>query len=157
ERLLRHHWRERPLVIVLDDFEQNLEIPGQGEARLDPLAAALLDVLLPVCRDEQPKLLMTSTAGFELPAPLVGLPARLPRGALDSGGVRKVGMGGGRAELSGMAPAAWSSLCERLGCNARILDWARQLLTGKTPDEVRAVLVEAGAALPGWKDQPIDE
>ncbi|HWU86564.1 MAG TPA: CHAT domain-containing protein, partial [Kofleriaceae bacterium] len=33
ERLLRHYWRERRLVIVLDDFEQNLQISGAGEAR----------------------------------------------------------------------------------------------------------------------------
>jgi hypothetical protein len=52
ERLLRYHWRERRLVIVLDDFEQNLEIPGEGEARLEPFAVALLEVLVPVCRDE---------------------------------------------------------------------------------------------------------
>ena len=77
ERLLRHHWRERRLVIVLDDFEQNLEIPGVGEARLAPLAAALLEVLLPVCRDEQPKLLVTSTARFDLRAPLIGALADL--------------------------------------------------------------------------------
>jgi hypothetical protein len=39
------------LVIVLDDFEQNLEIPGEGEAhQLKPLAAELLEVVLSVCR-----------------------------------------------------------------------------------------------------------
>jgi tetratricopeptide (TPR) repeat protein len=157
ERLLRHHWRERPLVIVLDDFEQNLDVPGEGEARLAPLAAALLEVLLPACRDEQPKLLVTSTARFALPAPLAGLLAELPLGALDGASVRKLWLRGRSAELSGMGPAAWSQLSERLGRNARILGWARQLLAGKTPDEVRAVLAEAGTTLPVWQDQPIDE
>jgi tetratricopeptide (TPR) repeat protein len=160
ERLLRHHWRERPLVIVLDDFEQNLEIPGEGEARLAPLAAALLEVLLSACRDEQPKLLVTSTARFALPAPLAGLLAELPLDALDSASVRKLWLRGRGAELSAMGPAAWNILCERLGRNARILDWARQLLAGKTPDEVRTALAEADTALltgPVWKDQPVDE
>jgi tetratricopeptide (TPR) repeat protein len=157
ERLLRHHWRERRLVIVLDDFEQNLEIPGVGEARLAPLAAALLEVLLPVCRDEQPKLLVTSTARFALPAPLAGALADLPLGALDGASVRKLWARGRSAELASIAPNAWSTLCERFGRNARILDWARQLLGGKTPDEVRKVMAEAGMALPVWKDQPLDE
>jgi len=157
ERLLRHHWRERPLVIVLDDFEQNLDVPGEGEAWLGPLAAALLEVLLPACRGEQPKLLVTSTARFALPAPLAGLLAELPLGALDSASVRKLWLRGRSAELSGMGPAAWSQLCERLGRNARILDWARQLLSGKTSEEVRTVLAQAGTTLPVWQDQLIDE
>jgi tetratricopeptide (TPR) repeat protein len=157
ERLLRHHWRERSLVIVLDDFEQDLEIPSEGEAQLKPLAAELLEVVLPVCRDEQPKLLVTSTAHFALSAPLDGALANLPLGALDGASVRKLWGRGRSAELSGMGPAVWSSLCERLGRNARILGWARQLLAGKTPDEIRAVLTKAGTALPVWKDQPIDE
>jgi len=126
ERLLRHHWRERRLVIVLDDFEQNLEIPGVGEARLEPLAAALLEVLLPVCRDEQPKLLVTSTARFALPVPLASTLADLPLGALDGASVRKLWVRGRSAELASIAPNAWSTLCERFGRNARILDWARQ-------------------------------
>jgi len=157
ERLLRHHWRERRLVIVFDDFEQNLEIPGVGEARLEPLAAALLEVLLPVCRDEQPKLLLTSTARFALPAPLASALANLPLGALDGASVRKLWVRGRSAELASIAPNAWSTLCERFGRNARILDWARQLLGGKTPDELRKAMAEAGTALPVWKDQPLDE
>jgi tetratricopeptide (TPR) repeat protein len=157
ERLLRHHWRERRLVIVLDDFEQNLEILGVGEARLEPLAASLLEVLLPVCRDEQPKLLVTSTARFALPVHLDGALADLPLVALDGASVRKLWVRGRSAELSGVGPNAWSTLCERFGRNARILDWARQLLGGKTPDEVRKVMAEAGTALPVWKDQPLDE
>jgi len=157
ERLLRYHWRERRLVIVLDDFEQNLEIPGVGEARLEPFAAVLLEVLLPVCRDEQPKLLVTSTARFALPAPFDGVLADVPLGALDGASVRKLWVRGRSAELASISPNAWSTLCERFGRNARILDWARQLLGGKTPDEVRKVMVEAGTALPVWKDQPLDE
>jgi tetratricopeptide (TPR) repeat protein len=157
ERLLRHHWRERRLVIVLDDFEQNLEIPGVGEARLEPFAAALLEVLLPVCRDEQPKLLVTSTARFALSTPLAGTLADLTLGALDGASVRKLWVRGRSAELASVGPNAWSMLCERFGRNARILDWARQLLGGKTPDEVRKVMAEAGTTLPVWKDQPLDE
>jgi tetratricopeptide (TPR) repeat protein len=157
ERLLRHHWRERRLVIVLDDFEQNLEIPGVGEARLEPFAAVLLEVLLPVCRDEQPKLLVTSTARFTLPARLDGALAERRLNALDGASVRKLWVRGRNAELSGVGPNAWSTLCERFGRNARILDWARQLLGGKTPDEVRKVMAEAGKELPVWKDQLLDE
>jgi hypothetical protein len=157
ERLLRHHWRDRPLVIVLDDFEQNLDIPGEGLAQLRPYAAALLEVLLPACRDEQPKLLVTSTAKFALAAPLVAMLGEVRLGALDGASVRKLWMRGQGAELMGVAPAEWGALCERLGRNARIVDWARQLLAGKSPDELRGVLARAGAALPVWKDQAIDD
>jgi hypothetical protein len=157
ERLLRNRWRDRPLVIVLDDFEQNLDIPGEGLAQLRPYAAALLDVLLPACRDEQPKLLVTSTAKFALAAPLAATLAEVRLGALDGASVRKLWMRGQGAELAGVAPAEWGALCERLGRNARIIDWARQLLAGKSPDELRKVIAKAGAALPVWKDQAIDD
>jgi len=160
ERLLRHHWRDHRLVIVLDDFEQNLEIPGAGEARLSPFAAALLEVLLPVCRDEQPKLLVTSTARFALPAPLAGALAELPLGPLNGASIRKLWMRGRGAELADVGPAAWASLCERFGRNARLLDWARQLLAGKTPAEIRRFMDDADARLPAWptwKGQPLDE
>lgn len=158
ERLLRHHWRERRLVIVLDDFEKNLDIPGEGEALLQPLAAALLEVLVPVCRDEQPKLLLTTTARFALPARCHGALAELPLGALDSASVRKLWMRGqSSGELAHVLPSDWSRLCERLGRNARILDWARQLLAGKTPEEVRAIVSKAGQELPVWTGSALDE
>ncbi|HWU87561.1 MAG TPA: tetratricopeptide repeat protein [Kofleriaceae bacterium] len=100
---------------------------------------------------------MTSTARFALPAPLDSALADLPLGALDGASVRKLWMRGRNAELVGVGPAAWSTLCERFGRNARILDWARQLLGGKLPDEVRKVMADSGLALPVWKDQPLDE
>jgi tetratricopeptide (TPR) repeat protein len=156
-RLLRRHWRERRVVIVLDDFEQNLEIPGEGEAQLSPFAAALLEALLPICHDEQPKLLVTSTARFALPPSLEGLLAEVPLGALEAASVHKLWSRGRTAELAGLGPNAWRELCERFGRNARLLDWARQLLGGKTPDEVRRVMAEAGKALPVWRDQLVDE
>jgi tetratricopeptide (TPR) repeat protein len=156
ERLLRHRWRERPLVIVLDDFEKNLDLPGAGEALLQPLAASLLEVLLPVCREEQPKLLITSTARFAAPSPLEGTLAEIPLGALDGSSVRKLWLRGRSAELSGIGPADWNILAQRFGRNARVLDWARQLLAGKTPDEIRKVM-DAATELPVWRDQPLDE
>ena len=54
--------------------------------------------------------------------------------------MRKLWVRGRSAELASIGPNAWSTLCERFGRNARILDWARQLLGGKTSDEVRTVM-----------------
>jgi len=154
ERLLRHHWRERHLVIVLDDFEQNLDIPGEGAARLHPLAASLLEVLVPACQDEQPKVLITSTAHFALPARLQGALAELTLGALEGASVRKLWF---RGQLSHVLPSDWTKLSERLGRNARILDWARQLLEGKTPSEVRDIAARAGQELLVWTDAAPDK
>jgi tetratricopeptide (TPR) repeat protein len=159
ERLLRHHWRERRLVMALDDFEQNLDIPGEGEAQLQPLAAELLEVLVPVCRDEQPKVLITTTARFVLPTRCQGALVEMTLGALDSASINKLWMRGqgGDKELLGVTPSLWAELCERLGRNARILDWARQLLGGKTPKEVRTILGKAGQALPKWQGEVPDK
>ena len=46
-RLLTGHWSRRDLVIVLDDFEQNLETRAEGHARLSAPAAELLEALVP--------------------------------------------------------------------------------------------------------------
>lgn len=157
ERLLRRHWCDRRVVIVLDDFEQNLEVPGEGDAQLRPFAAAVLEALLPICRDEQPRLLITSTARFALPGRLEGLLAEVPLGALEASSVQKLWARGYHDEFTGLGPAAWRELCERFGRNARLLEWARQLLGGKPRDEVKRVMAEAGRALPIWKHQPLDE
>ncbi|MFP2925132.1 tetratricopeptide repeat protein [Pyxidicoccus sp. 3LG] len=158
ERLLRHHWRDRRMVIVLDDFEQNLDIPGEGEARLHPFAAELLEVLVPICRDEQPKVLITTTASFAPPTRCQGALAEIPLGSLDGASIRKLWVRGqsGR-ELEHVSRTVWNDLCERLGRNARILDWARQLLGGKTPGEVRRLLDAAGEKLPKWKGEVPDK
>jgi tetratricopeptide (TPR) repeat protein len=159
EKVLRHHWRERRLVIILDDFEQNLDIPAEGEARLHPLAAALLEVLVPACLEEQPKLLITSTARFALPARLQGALAEVELGALEGASVRKLWFRGADGhQLAHFLPSEdWARLSERLGRNARILDWARQLLAGKTPKEVREIATRAGQQLPVWTDSAPDK
>ena len=66
-RLLASHWRRRKLVLVLDDFEPNLDIQPDGPARLSPYAAELLEVLLPACQVGRPKVVITTTASFEIP------------------------------------------------------------------------------------------
>lgn len=150
ELLVRHHWRERHLVIVLDGFEQNLAPAQEGEPRrrLQPLAISLLEVLVPACQDALPKLLLTSTAFFALPPPFQRALAELPLGALDGASARKLRR---RSELSRrIVTSAWTTLSERLGRNARLLDWARELLEGKTPSEVRDLAAQTGLPLPVW-------
>lgn len=145
EWLLRSLWKQRRAVIILDDFEQNLDIPGSGDARLRPLPLALLEVLLPACRDHQPKLLVTCTATFELPAALRDTLVVIPLGELDRASVRKLWLRGRRGELAGITADAWSALAERLGGNPRILDWARQLLGERSAERMAA---QARAELP---------
>ncbi|WP_224365667.1 tetratricopeptide repeat protein [Hyalangium versicolor] len=158
--LLCDHWQARRLVVVLDDFEQNLDIPGQGEARLrNVLASDLLEMLVPVCAQHQHQLLISTTARFSLPSHLQGALAVLPLGALDRASIQKLWMRGreGDKELSHVDKAIWIELCERLGRNARILDWARQLLGGKTPDDLHKILEQAGQALPDWQGKAPDK
>ena len=64
--LLAGPWRDRPVVIVLDDFEQNLEPQAEGDARLKTFAAEFLETLLAECRANRPKVLLTSTATFRV-------------------------------------------------------------------------------------------
>lgn len=151
-RLLRGHWIDRRMVIVLDDFEANLDIPGTGLARLDPVAVSLLEAIVPVCVDGHPKILITSTARFTLPARLQGYFAEVDLGALDAASVRKLWLRGQESgELAHVPPSQWTALAERLGRNARVLDWARQLLSGKTPREVEEIVRRAGMELLDWK------
>ncbi|ETW97487.1 MAG: hypothetical protein ETSY1_22470 [Candidatus Entotheonella factor] len=90
EKLLRSQWPRQRLVIVLDDFEQNLDLRPEGHARLRPQAAQLLGVLLPACRVERPKLLVTTTASFELPTGERDALAAIELGAFQPGSVRKL-------------------------------------------------------------------
>lgn len=155
EKLLRHHWRDRRLAIILDDFEQNLVIPTTGDACLSRIATELLAVLLPACLDESPKVLMTSTARFKLDNALSRALAEIPLGALDGASVRKLWARGQPAELSSLRADEWARLSERFGRNARILDWARQLLAGDVSDEVRTFMADDN--LSDWKGQPLDD
>ncbi len=157
-RLLASHWSRHRLVFVLDDFEQNLETPTEGLARLSPAAAALLEALLPACRAGAAKLLVTTTAQFELPAgeakrdPL----ALILLGGFDPSSLRKLWLRGQAGdstqtgELAHFTPGDWGRLCERLGRNPRILDWVRTLLRGKTPREVEEIVARAGDTAPNW-------
>ncbi|WP_441286359.1 tetratricopeptide repeat protein [Sorangium sp. KYC3313] len=150
-RRLMEHWRRRLLVIVLDDFEQNLERSTGGPWLVKPDAAALLEALLPTCATGKPKLLITSTAEFRVPAANDRALAFMPLGALDSAAVRKLWMRGQASnELASVSLKSWHDLAERLGRNARVLAWARALLAGKTDEELAAVAASASAKLPVW-------
>jgi tetratricopeptide (TPR) repeat protein len=162
-RLLTNHWKRRLLVIVLDDFEQNLDTRPEGHAVLKPAAAALLEVLMPVCRTSRARLLVTTTASFELnERDQVSLPV-IRLGPFDPSSIRKMwnrgqsdgggstGAPGADGSLAGFSPSTWAALCDRLGRNPRILDWARTLIGGKSHDEVEAIVREADEYLAGWK------
>ena len=147
-------WRGRPVAIVLDDFEQNLERRSDGPWRLSAEAAALLEVLLPVCTTGKPKLAdrrrrrSFDAAGRALRRAL----AFVPLGSFDDAAVRKLWMRGQASnELASVSLKSWRELAERLGRNARILAWARSLLGGKTDEELAGVgAARAEAELPVW-------
>ncbi|WP_437311698.1 tetratricopeptide repeat protein [Sorangium sp. So ce388] len=150
-RRLMEHWRRRLVVIVLDDFEQNLERSTDGPWLVKPEAAALLEALLPTCSTGKPKLLITSTAEFRVPGANDRALAFVPLGALDSAAVRKLWMRGQASnELASVSLRSWHDLAERLGRNARVLAWARPLLAGKTDEELAAIAASASAKLPVW-------
>ncbi len=66
-RLLTAHWADQPIVVVLDDFEHNLE-PREGvDAQPSAYVAALLEVLMPACQANRPALLVTTTMDFAKP------------------------------------------------------------------------------------------
>jgi tetratricopeptide (TPR) repeat protein len=158
ELLLRDHWQARSLVVVLDDFEENLDISGQGEALLHDttLAFKLLEMLVPMCIEHQHKLLITTTARFSLPSHLQKALVEIPLGALDRASIHKLWTRGreGDKELLKVPRPVWTELCERLGNNARILDWARQIMKGMTPPEVNLLLDKAGQELKWQKQGP---
>ncbi|WP_159397190.1 tetratricopeptide repeat protein [Sorangium cellulosum] len=150
-RRLMERWRRRPVVIVLDDFEQNLERSTGGPWLVKPEAAALLEALLPACATGKPKVLITSTAEFRVPGANERALVFVPLGAFDSAAVRKLWMRGQASnELASVSLKSWHDLAERLGRNARVLAWARALLAGKTDEELAAVAASASAALPVW-------
>jgi tetratricopeptide (TPR) repeat protein len=149
-------WRTRPVVLILDDFEQNLEVNGTGPARLQSHAAALLDVLLPACKLGRPKLLITTTAMFAVPMAHATALGEMALGALETASVRKLWMRGPSdcAHIP-ISLGHWEALAARLGHNARILGWARDLLAGKTSDELAEIAARAAVEVPVW--QPGDE
>ncbi|MEO1334329.1 MAG: CHAT domain-containing protein, partial [Myxococcota bacterium] len=156
KRLLGGIWRDRPMVIVLDDFEQNLEEQGaEGAARLKPYTADVLKMLLPICRGGAPKLMLTTTASFEPLADEERALAEVPLGPFARAATRKLWSRGVARELKNISAGAWDTLAERLGRNARVLDWARTLLAGRTPEEVAQIHQKAVDALPKWKTSEV--
>lgn len=152
ERLLRGRWRNRRLVIVLDDFEHNLDVPGVGLASLKPAAAALLEAVVPPCITGRPKVLITSTARFAAPTKLRDTFVEMDLNALDAASVRKLWLRGQQSgELAHVLPGQWIALAERLGRNARVLEWVRQLLGGKTPREVEELVKRVGEVPLDWQ------
>jgi tetratricopeptide (TPR) repeat protein len=163
-RLLAHHWKRRRLVIVLDDFEQNLDTRPEGHALLKPAAAALLEVLVPACRTAQTRLLVTTTASFELnerdqaSLPVIRLGPFEPssirkiwlRGQNDGNGGPGFPGTGSPGTLAGFSSTTWNALCDRLGRNPRILDWARTLIAGKSHGDIDAIAHTAGEQFDEW-------
>ena len=151
KRLLGGPWRQRPIVIILDDFEQNLEMRPNGKARIKPYTAELLRTLLPICRTGRPKVLMTTTADFDsLPGEDTAL-SEIYLGSFARSATRKLWSRGIHQELKNISPESWEELAERLGRNARVLDWARTLIAGRRPDEIEKITRQAGMELPSWK------
>ncbi|MCA9686997.1 MAG: ATP-binding protein, partial [Myxococcales bacterium] len=150
-RLLTSHWADEPIIIVLDDFEQNLELRDDGDARPSAKAAAMLEVLLPACHGYRPKLLITTTASFSMPSEHPRALTELRLGSFHSSVLRKLWMRLPEVDRSKISPATWCDLAERLGRNARVLDWAMTLLRGKTPDEVADMARKAGQVPLRWK------
>jgi tetratricopeptide (TPR) repeat protein len=145
-------WRGRPVAIVLDDFEQNLERRSDGPWQLTPKAVALLETVLPVCLAGRPKLLVTSTADFRMPAGHERALAFVELGSLEPAAVRKLWMRGQASnELGSVTLGSWQDLAERLGRNARVLAWARALCGRKSDAELLEVAARAKAELPVWK------
>lgn len=146
-------WRARPLVFILDDFEQNVEIDDAGPAHLRSYAAEILDALLPACKVGRAKMLITTTATFAIPMEHAGALGELRLGTFEPSSVRKLWM---RGPSSGphipVSLRYWESLAARLGSNARILSWARDLLAGKTPDELAAIGAQATEQVPVWQE-----
>ncbi len=159
EQVLRSPWSQRRVVVILDDFEQNLDLVPNGHARLSPYAAQLLGVLLPACRVGRPKLVITTTATFEMPTGETDTLAAIELGPFQPGALRKLWMRGQveQGEFQNVSLSQWLDLAERLGRNARILDWARQLISGKTPQEVRRLVEAAREELADWRQAGGDE
>ncbi|WAS96989.1 tetratricopeptide repeat protein [Nannocystis punicea] len=149
-------WRDRGLVLIFDDFEQNIELRNDGPSRLHPYAAELLDTLLPACQLGRPKLLITTTAIFAVPGPEPTVLGELRLGPLEPASVRKLWMRGPSAsEHIPVSLGQWELLAARLGRNGRILSWARDLLSRKTSEELVTIAARAAATVPVW--EPGDE
>ncbi|MEM9460083.1 MAG: tetratricopeptide repeat protein [Myxococcota bacterium] len=151
-RLLTTHWDEESIVIVLDDFEQNLALRSDGDARPTPSTVALLEVLLPACAGNQPKLLITTTASFERPTGQAHALVEVVLGPFEPPTLHKLWSRMPQEDQQKLSPTMWTALAHTLGRNARVLDWARTLLRGKAPPQVEALACEAGQAIPRWKD-----
>ena len=74
--------------------EQNLERSTSGPWRVTPEAAELLEALVPACAVGKPKLLVTSTAAFQVPDGQERALAFAPLGSFEPAAVRKLWMRG---------------------------------------------------------------
>ncbi|ACY13822.1 tetratricopeptide repeat protein [Haliangium ochraceum] len=165
-RLLAGRWRTRRLVIVLDNFEHNLTPRAEGDALLHPEVAALLDALVPACRTGHAKLLVTTTASFELPASARRSLPVIRLGPFEPSSLRKLWNrsrhdepGADQARSAGASSTGsaaqldepqWMAMCDRLGRNPRVIDWARSLLSGTVPATVEILASSAGLTL-SWQ------
>ena len=149
KRLLAGPWYKRPVVIIVDDFEQNLELRGEGAAQLRPSVVDLVGTLLRRCRVNRPKLLFTSTATHSLFSTEAKALVEVPVGTFATAATRKLWVLEKNDELRHFSPEMWQRLDDCLGRNARVLDWARTLLRGESSDELNAVLESAETQL-GW-------
>ena len=150
ERLLVGPWSSESLVIVLDDFERNLDRLDEGDWRLLPFAAAVLARLLPLARASEISVLITTTASFEPPTGEEHSLAEVRLGPFEPSSIKKLWTRSQGGALEGWHPSTWRSLTDRLGRNPRILAWARDLLRGEASDELRKVATKAKAELPDW-------
>ncbi|MCY1070150.1 CHAT domain-containing protein [Nannocystis sp. RBIL2] len=151
------HWRNRRVALILDDFEQNLELRRDGTSCLRPYAAELLGTLLPACQLGRPKLLITSTAIFPVPGTDADALGEVRLGPLEPAAVRKLWMRGppsGDAHIP-VSLGQWESLAARFGRNGKSLSWARDLLICKTSEEIVTIAGQAAATVPEW--EPGDE
>lgn len=143
-QLLAQTLAEEPIVLVLDDFEQNLE-PGGGAFR-DPDVASYLGLLAASTR--RGRLLVTSR--YPLPnedAPL----RRIAIGPLSLAETRKLLLR--LPALQGRAPAELAQVLRVIGGHPRMLEFLDGVLRGgegrlaHVTRKLRAVLDDAGIAI----------
>ena len=143
--LLLGPWKSQDLLIILDDFEQNLLVKQDRDAEVQAKAAPLLGAFLTSCRKGTPKLLITTTSTFQLADDLQESLLPIELGVFQQASIDKLWARSEAVQTFGRD--SWQAFARRLGCNARILDWARQLIAGKSSAELKAFLSQAQSAL----------
>jgi tetratricopeptide (TPR) repeat protein len=152
QRLLTTRWADDRIVVILDDFEKNLELREDGDAWPLATATAFLEVLVPACQGNRPKLLVTTTASFRALSGQEYALAEVALSSFEPPMLHKLWNRMPEEDREKVSLAAWRELGDRLGRNARVLDWARTLLRGKSPEEVEEVARKAGEAITRWND-----